>query len=391
MRQPYPPLRLTGAQVLTPQGFSDEPLTLAEGRIGGGPGVEVDLAGFLVLPGIVDLHGDAFERHMVPRNGVGFAMDLGLASLDAELCAHGATTAYMAQCHSWECGRRGAAYAAALIAARAGFAARADIRLQLRHETHFLDGEAQLVAAIASGAVGYVVFNDHLAEARDIWARSPGVVAGWAAQSGRSGDEHMALVEAAAARGPEVPASLARIAAALRAAGAVSGSHDDASAAVRAGYDALGAHICEFPITRAAAAEAKARGNPVLMGAPNVVRGGSQSGNVAAETLVAEGLCDALVSDYYYPAMAAAAWTLADHGTLDFAAAWTLISTNPARVLGLSDRGALVDGARADIVVMNPATRRIEATFVAGRLEHLAGAAAARFIAVGDARRLAAE
>jgi len=98
------------------------------------------------------------------------------------------------------------------------------------------------------------------------------------------------------------------------------------------------------------------------------------------------------VSDYYYPALAAAAWALADRGTLAFPAAWALISTNPAAVLGLGDRGALAEGARADLVVMDPATRRIEATIVAGRPVHLAGRAAERFIAGwAGVGRLAAE
>ena len=386
-----PPLRLTGARVLRPDGFVEDAVTLAEGSICDGPGAEIDLRGYWLLPGIVDLHGDAFERHMAPRNGVGFAMALGFASVDAELCAHGVTTAYLAQCFSWEGGKRGADYAEALIAARAEYAARADIRLQLRYETHFLDGEARMLDAVRSGAVSYVVFNDHLPEALEMWARAPEQISAWALQAGRSASEHMALVEAAAARGPEVHASLARIAAAFREAGAKFGSHDDGTAEARAEYDALGAHVCEFPTSRAAAAEARARGNPVLMGAPNVVRGGSQSGNIAAEGLIADGLVDALVSDYYYPALAASAWALADRGTLGFDAAWRLVSTQPAGILAMSDRGMLTPGARADIVAMNPATRRIEATFVAGTPVHLAGETAARMLGARGRQGLAAE
>ena len=386
------PLRLTGARVLREGALVEGAVTMDGGRIGDGPGAEADLSGYLLLPGIVDLHGDAFERHMAPRSGVGFDMALGLASVDAELCANGVTTAYLAQCHSWEGGKRGADYAGRLIAALGAHRARADMRLQLRHETHFLDGEAGLLAWIGSGAVGYVVFNDHLGDAREMWARRPEIVAAWAAEAGRSGAEHMALVEAAAARGGEVPASLRRIAAALRAAGARFGSHDDADAATRARFDALGAAICEFPISREAAAEAKARGNPVLMGAPNVVRGGSQSGNVAAEALVAEGLCDALVSDYYYPAMAAAAWALADRGALALPAAWGLVSEGPAAVIGLEDRGRIAEGLRADLVAVHTGTRAIEAVFVAGRPVHLSGEAALRLMrAPLEDARLAAE
>jgi alpha-D-ribose 1-methylphosphonate 5-triphosphate diphosphatase len=366
--------------VLREGALVEDALTLEDGRIAAGAGAEADLGGFWLLPGIVDLHGDGFERHLAPRSGVGFDMGLGLASVDAELCANGVTTAYLAQCFSWEGGKRGADCAEAVLAARAAHPARADMRVQLRYETHFVEGAERLAALVRSGAVGYVVFNNHVPDALALWARSPEIVAAWAGESRRGAAEHMALVEAAAARGPEVPASLARLAAEFRAAGARMGSHDDPDAATRARFDALGAHVCEFPTTREAAAEAKARGNPVLMGAPNVVRGGSQAGNVSAEALVAEGLCDALVSDYYYPALAAAVWALADRGTLGFAQGWRLVSENPARVMGLDDRGALREGARADLLAMNPATRRVEAVFVAGWPVHLAGEAAERLI-----------
>jgi alpha-D-ribose 1-methylphosphonate 5-triphosphate diphosphatase len=382
MSAPSPSFRLTGAQVLRPDGFDAGPLSLTDGAIGDGPGRDVDLSGYLVLPGIVDLHGDAFERHIAPRNGVGFDTALGLVSVDAELCANGVTTAYLAQSLSWEGGRRGPAAAEALIAAHAVHVPRADIRLQLRYETHFPEGEVCLLEAVRSGAVGYVVFNNHVDQALALWARRPEVIAAWAGESGRTAEAHMAIIAAAAACAPEVPGSLARIAAALSRAGVPFGSHDDGSAEARAGYDALGAHVCEFPTTRVAAIEAKARGNLVLMGAPNVVRGGSQSGNVAAVGLIADGLCDVLVSDYYYPALPAAAWALADRGELDFARAWRMVSSNSADILGLTDRGELRPGARADIVVLNPESRRIEATFVAGRPQLMVGDVVARFLAL---------
>lgn len=114
------------------------------------------------------------------------------------------------------------------------------------------------------------------------------------------------------------------------------------------------------------------------MGAPNVLRGGSHAGKVAAEGLVAEGLCDVLVSDYHYPALLGAALKLADR--YDWSRVWAMVSSAPAGALGLRDRGHLGAGARADVVVLNPATRRVEATFAAGRLVHATGAAAARLM-----------
>ena len=127
------------------------------------------------------------------------------------------------------------------------------------------------------------------------------------------------------------------------------------------------------------------------MGAPNVVRGGSQSGNVSALHLVSRGLCDALVSDYHYPCLAQAAWVLVDRGIRDLPRAWELISKAPAEIMGLSDRGTLERGKRADFVVVNETTREIEATVCGGRLSYLAGEAGARLVGAMTGPRLAAE
>jgi alpha-D-ribose 1-methylphosphonate 5-triphosphate diphosphatase len=140
----------------------------------------------------------------------------------------------------------------------------------------------------------------------------------------------------------------------------------------------MGAHICEFPTTFEAAQSAKDAGEPVLMGAPNVVRGGSQSGNISAQALIEAGLCDALVSDYYYPALGLAAFHLAAEKVMDLPSAWAMISTNPARIAGLADRGTLHLGARADVVAVNPETHGVEMTICAGRIAHLSGEVARR-------------
>ena len=137
---------------------------------------------------------------------------------------------------------------------------------------------------------------------------------------------------------------------------------------------------------------ARAVGDPILMGAPNVVRGGSQSGNIAAQDLVRERLCDALVSDYYYPALVQAAFLLVDEEMLDLPQAWAMISSRPAEILRLPDRGVIDYGRRADLAVVNAVTRVVEATFCESRITHLAGEAAQRFLSAGNTEaRLAAE
>jgi alpha-D-ribose 1-methylphosphonate 5-triphosphate diphosphatase len=388
-----PDLRLTGARLLADGALDDAPLTLAGGRIAEGRAAEVDLSGYWLLPGIVDLHGDGFERHLRPRPTAPFQRHVALASADAELAVNGITTAYLAQSWSWEGGARSADEAEALMEAVAEARGRlaADIRVQIRFETHLPDDHDRLIAAVRRHGIGYVVFNDHLPEALMLARSRPDRFAVWADSNGHTKDSLLAIVEAAAARSPEIPAALARLARALRAEGVALGSHDDADAETRGFFRGIGATICEFPTSRAAAEAARAAGEPVLMGAPNVVRGGSQAGNVAAMALIEDGLCDALVSDYYYPALAQAVWEVTDQRAAPFPAAWELVSTRAAAVLGLSDRGRLVPGARADLAVMNPATRRIEATVAAGRLTHLSGALAARFLAAGIAPALAAE
>lgn len=376
------PLRLTGATVLTPEGFTRGAVTVAQGRITETPAQEVDLTGYLLLPGIIDLHGDGFERHLTPRPSAPFDKARALASAAAELAANGVTTAWFAQSWSWEGGFRSGdatqALLAALKAARGDLLA--DIRVQIRLETHVVPEHDAVRAAVAQHEVDYIVFNNHLPEAVDLATSAPDKFASWAAQHRLTATEMMQIVRGAQAQEADVEPALAQLAATFRAGGVRMGSHDDPCAATRARFRAHGAMISEFPTTLVAAQAAREAGEPVLMGAPNVVRGGSQSGNIAAEDLVKLGLCDALVSDYYYPALAQAAFALADRGTCDLAQAWRMISTAPARIIELSDRGEIAQGQRADLVAINAQTRAVEMTISAGRVAHLAGELAARMV-----------
>ena len=282
------PFRLTHAQTLVGGALVDHPLTIADGVIADGPAPEVDLSGYLLLPGIIDLHGDGFERHLSPRPSVPFEPKRALASAGAELAVNGVTTAWFAQSWSWEGGFRSGPACQSLLAALEEVRAQvlADVRVQIRLETHVIDQHAEVRAAVARFGVDYVVFNNHLPEAMAMARDRPDRFAQWAAQTRRTPDEMLAIVTAAAAQGPMVPQALRRIAADIAAPGLRMGSHDDADAATRAFYRGLGATICEFPTSLDAARAAHAAGEPVLMGAPNLVRGGSQSGNIAAQELI---------------------------------------------------------------------------------------------------------
>ncbi len=393
MSQALNPLRFTGATVLRDGELQRRSLAVADGRITKGPLPEIDLSGYLILPGIIDLHGDAFERHVAPRPSAPFALATGLAATDRDAAANGVTTAWLAQSWSWEGGRRGPDYAEKMMAAVRRYMQHGltDMRVQIRCETHMVDSAARLLEAIDTFGISYVVFNNHLNEAVDHARDNPDVIFHWARQAGRSPKEHMALVNGALERGKNVPRHLCRLADAFDNLGVTYGSHDDPDGETREHYSMIGARIAEFPTSRKAAAAAKAMNDPVLMGAPNVVRGGSQSGNIAAIELIRQGLCDVLVSDYYYPALAEAAWRLVDDRVMDLPEAWAMISEKPADILRLTDRGKLEYGKRADFVVINQQTRAIEMTVTHGRLSHLCGEAARRFVGGQSGLKVAAE
>ncbi len=378
-------LTLTGADVLLPgDGMSRTELAIADGTVQSGrAGRQVDLSGYLVLPGIVDLHGDGFERHIAPRRGAMKQMDEGILAVEAELAANGITTAVLAQFYSWEGGVRGPDFAGQVFAAIASVRDRTVTELipQLRFETHMLDDYDGLSERIADWQVPYVVFNDHLPHDRLAQGRTPPRLTGQALKAGRNPEAHLEMLQTMHRRGAEVPAALDALCADLAARDIRLGSHDDATVQDRTGWRGRGVSISEFPETLEAAEAARAGGDHIILGSPNVVRGGSHKGNASALDLIAMGLCDALASDYHYPSPRRAALMLAKSGLLDMAGAWGLVSSGPARVLGLTDRGTLAPGKRADLVILEAETHRVAATLAVGRVSYMSGDIAARFIA----------
>ena len=376
-------LDLTGAEVLGPQGLHRGRLSFCDGVIVDAPvGRAVDLSGYLVLPGIVDVHGDGFERHLAPRRGAMKQMAEGLIAVEAELAANGITTATLAQFVSWEGGVRGLEFAEQVFThlRDVGPSMVTDLRGQLRFETHLLDFYDELPAKMAEWGLRYIVFNDHLPHDRLQAGAQPRRLVSQALKARRSPENHLALMQALEAESDEVPAALDWLCAQLSAQGIAMGSHDDSSAEGRATWAVRGVRVSEFPETLEAAEAAAAQGGIVVMGSPNVVRGGSHNLNVSAIDLIAMGYCDALASDYHYPSARRAALMLWQNGMMDLTAAWGLVSAGPAAVLGLGDRGVLEVGKRADIVVLERESLRVAATLVQGQVSYMSGEGAARFM-----------
>jgi len=378
-----PELRLTGARVLTPQGINDTALSLAGGLVvDKAVKREVDLSGYIVLPGIIDVHGDGFERHLAPRRGMMKDLSHGLISTEAELAANGITTACLAQFYSWEGGQRGPEFATRMLqaVARVRPSMGTDLRLLLRFETPMLEDYDAVEALIAAHGVNYTVFSDHLPHDALEKGRKPPRLTGQALKAGRSPEAHLAMLQMMHDRRSDVPAALAALTARLRQRGVLLGSHDDASAETRRAWHDLGVGIAEFPETLPATQEARAGGDKIILGAPNLVRGGSHKGNLSAYDMVAAGLCDALASDYHYPSLRQAAFLLVDSGLYDLTAAWRLISSGPARLLRLKDRGELSPGKRADLVILDARTRALCATLAGGQLRYMTGDIVTRFL-----------
>jgi alpha-D-ribose 1-methylphosphonate 5-triphosphate diphosphatase len=376
-------IRIEGGQLLIHGELFETELAVSGGRIteagaGRKAATSIDARGLLVLPGIVDIHGDAFERQMMPRPGVDFPVDVALIDTDRQLIANGITTAFHGVTWSWEPGLRGAENAHALVDAVTALRPQlaCDTRLHLRHETFNLDAEETVTDWIRAKRIDLLAFNDHMS-LTVLDSKKPEKRARMAERTGLPLAEFDRLVEQIASRADEVPASIARLARVCVENGLPMLSHDDGTPQQRQGFRALGVHVAEFPITEDTARDAAAAGEFTVFGAPNVVRGGSHTGWTSATEMVRKGLCSVLASDYYYPAMLLAAFRLVAEGVLPLPKAWELISSAPARATGLNDRGELDPGKRADIVLVDASQSlrpRLVAVIAAGRLAHIADA-----------------
>ena len=375
---------IEGGRALLGEEMCDVSLQIADGAIEA-EGSErrqeslgIDARGLLVLPGIVDLHGDAFERQMMPRPGVDFPIDVALIDSDRQAIANGITTVFHAATWSWEPGLRSGDNARQLLqnieTMRPQLAA--DTRFHLRHETYNLDAEAGLREWLSDGRIGLFAFNDHM-DTTVANLTKPQKRSRMVERTGLSNRVFDGLVDRIVSRAADVPASVARLADAARKAGVRMLSHDDDTPAMRRSFRSQGVTIAEFPVNEETAREAAEGGDFIVFGAPNVVRGGSHTGWTKAIDMIAKGLCSILASDYFYPAPLLAAFRLAADGVLPLPAAWDLISSAPARAAGLADRGVLDAGRRADILVVDaaqPLRPRIVAVIAAGRLVHITDA-----------------
>lgn len=331
---------------------------------------EMNGCGALCLPGLIDLHCDALEKEIEPRPRVAFNHSFALENSDRRNVHAGITTIYHAVSFAGgEWGVRDPRIAAAVAQAVRGFCGLVDHKTHLRYEVTDGGGEEAVTTAMLAGAADLLSFMDHSpgqGQFRDIAAYVGYMTRTYhtsEADAIRFGESKVEARRAA-------PERMARLAALARSRHIALASHDDDTAEKVGEMARLGVTISEFPIGLDAAHAALRAGMVTLFGAPNVVRGGSASGNVKAIDAIRAGACTGLCSDYHPPALLAALLMLPRHSELTLPQAVRLATSAPARAAGLTDRGSIAVGQRADVVLVREIADapRVEAVMVAGRM-----------------------
>ena len=244
----------------------------------------------------------------------------------------------------------------------------AETLLHFRWETFAAEAMDDVAGWLEEEPRAILAFNDHLTPLIDngFMARKIDKAAARAGHDARgaTGRWRKGCGSAATPFG----ANVARVAEMARRAGAVLLAHDETSPEMRTAYRAIGACACEFPMTAETARAARAAGEHVILGAPNVLRGGSHNNAMPAAEAVLAGECTVLTSDYYYPAPLIAPFLLARLG-MDLVRAWALVSTHAAATAGLADRGRLATGLRADVILVDASGDwpEVRAVWVGGR------------------------
>ncbi|WP_445337735.1 alpha-D-ribose 1-methylphosphonate 5-triphosphate diphosphatase [Clavibacter sp. CFBP 8614] len=328
---------------------------ISPGAAGAAGGTGDDLDGDLLIPGLVELHTDHLESHAQPRPGTRWDPVPAVLAHDAQLSGAGVTTVFNAIRIGTLEGRDDATHLSLSLAEaieHAGTAGllRAEHLIHLRCEVAAPDTAAEFREFDRIASVRLASLMDHTPGQRqyaDVEAFTKYMVGRGRVSAAGIGALMEELQAVAAEHSTPNRVAIAELATAR---GVTLAAHDDATVAHVEESAALGVRISEFPTTVVAARAAREHGQLIVMGAPNIVRGGSQSGNVAATELLALGLLDVLSSDYVPASPLQAVVQLDADGILPLTRGVRLVSGDPARAVGLDDRGAIRVGARADLV-----------------------------------------
>ena len=326
------------------------------------PGLQADVDGdgLLCVPGLVDTHSDGLEKERLPRPGAELPIDFALLSFEGKLRAAAVTTVFHGTGFENTYGRgvprtvEGAQQVCAAIDARAR--GLVDHRLLYRLDVRSADGLAALQERLANITERVLVSHEDHTPGQGQYADRryyERYIAGTRGLSEQEAVDHVDdLVAERDRRLGLRDATMAWLGEQAHAGRIRLLGHDLSSAAEVDDLVRRGGAVAEFPTTLEAAEAARERGLPVVMGAPNVLRGSSHNGNASGRDLVGRGLVTAIASDYLPSGLLAAVFALAGDGLLSLPEAIGLVTAGPADVAGLPDRGRLQPGLRADLALI---------------------------------------
>jgi alpha-D-ribose 1-methylphosphonate 5-triphosphate diphosphatase len=336
-------------------------LAVADGRIvetgeGASPERGFDMEGDTLIPGLVELHTDHLELHYTPRPAVKWPAVSAVLAYDAQIAASGITTVFDSLRAGQEDRRDDVTsnlevLGSALDEAREKGLLRADHLTHLRCELCAPDVIEATESFVARRPVHLLSLMDHTPGQRQFRDVEKFLIY-YRGKTSLTEAELQALIDRRLRQHEQWSAdNRRRLVSFARAHGVALASHDDTTLEHVEESVADGVSIAEFPTTVEAARASHEAGIGVLMGAPNLVRGGSHSGNVAAEDLARRGLLDIFSSDYVPGSLIHAAFDLARRVPgIPLNDAVATVTDNPARSAGLADRGRLGTGLRADLV-----------------------------------------
>ncbi len=353
---------IEGSDVLTPDGWLKNATVIIEN--GKFSSIEtspmdqlptIEAKGLLMLPGIVDIHGDAFERAIAPRPGSHFPFKMAILENDRHLIASGITTFFYSITDSYEPGLRSRETAREIIDFVLGEgknSLKADSRIHIRHEQANTDEYEELCDWLKQGKIDLLSLNDHLPPVGDDYKLNRHLNS-LRRRHKMSDEELHKLIKTALNNQEKGLQQIEELVTLAHDHHIPLASHDDDTEAKAELSAKWGVSIAEFPANVDIAAKSRDYGASVLMGAPNLIRGGSHIGWMSVEIAAKKGVVDCLCSDYHYPSLFYAPFKLAEMGIMTFEKAWKLVSTYPAKAAGIGQsKGKIATGFDADFLLI---------------------------------------
>jgi len=353
---------LRSARILFEDGIRPADLVLGGGLIleilpYGTRKISIDVGGLLILPGLVDLHSDAVEKEIEPRPGATFPIRPSLVELDKKLAMSGITTMFHAIAFNDESitSSRGTAMAAEIIR-RIAEVNRTDMGvdnyIHARYEITSFPSVAIIRELIAEGHVRLLSIMDHTPgqgqfKSIEHWKRFH------LPTYDLSDSQAEAIIEKKQADQKQAYIRVRELLDFGKKHDLVLLSHDDDEPGKIDLTSEWGISTSEFPLSVDVACYAREKGMTTGMGAPNVVRGRSQSGNVSARELIEQQCCDFLCSDYHTSSLLQAAFVMHREMGMELGRSLAMVTSTPARIAGFDDRGRIAPDLLADLIILD--------------------------------------